>query len=166
MAEAIVSMALDGLGSFLRQEIEKEVTMVAGVQEEIEKLTKTLTSIQAVHHDADRKRVQDERVKVWLENLKEVVYEIKDVLDKWNTKIKKYSKDLEWASIISILGKTTLVQLILHDNNIVKHFEKTMWVCVSEPFDRTTIAKVIIEATGTKVPENIEWDTLNCSCLS
>ncbi|KAF6175316.1 hypothetical protein GIB67_021821 [Kingdonia uniflora] len=77
MAEAIVSMALDGLGSFLRQEIEKEVTMVAGVQEEIEKLTKTLTSIQAVHHDADRKRVQDERVKVWLENLKEFFCVIK-----------------------------------------------------------------------------------------
>ncbi|KAF6159030.1 hypothetical protein GIB67_022185 [Kingdonia uniflora] len=71
--------------------------MVVGVKEEIEKLRSTLIAIQAVLHDADRKQVQDQRVKVWLERLKEVVYEVEDILDNWNTKIiqskiKKYSE--------------------------------------------------------------------------
>ncbi|KAF6169341.1 hypothetical protein GIB67_028761 [Kingdonia uniflora] len=97
MAAASVSMVLNQLGAFLREEIEKEVIMVVGVKEDIEKLRSTLIAIQAVLHDADRKQVQDQRVKVWLERLKEVVYEVEDILDNWNTKIiqskiKKYSE--------------------------------------------------------------------------
>ncbi|KAF6141732.1 hypothetical protein GIB67_027910 [Kingdonia uniflora] len=87
MAAPVVSMVLNQLGTFLREEIHKEVIMVLGVKEEIEKLELTLTAIQAVLHDADKKQVQDQRVKVWLERLKKVVYEIEDILDKWNTKI-------------------------------------------------------------------------------
>ncbi|KAF6159031.1 hypothetical protein GIB67_022186 [Kingdonia uniflora] len=103
MAAASVSMVLNQLGAFLLQEIEKEVRMVVDVKEEIEKLRSTLIAIQAVLHDADRKQVQDQRVKVWLERLKEVIYEIEDILDKWNTKIiqskiKTQSKDKKVCS--------------------------------------------------------------------
>ncbi|KAF6141723.1 hypothetical protein GIB67_027901 [Kingdonia uniflora] len=87
MAAPVVSMVLNQLGTFLREEIHKKVIMVFGVKEEIKKLELTLTAIQAVLHDADKKQVQDQRVKVWLERLKEVVYEIEDILDNWNTKI-------------------------------------------------------------------------------
>ncbi|KAF6141731.1 hypothetical protein GIB67_027909 [Kingdonia uniflora] len=76
MAAPVVSMVLNQLGTFLREEIHKEVIMVLGVKEEIEKLELTLTAIQAVLHDADKKQVQDQRVKVWLERLKEGRIEI------------------------------------------------------------------------------------------
>ncbi|KAF6169340.1 hypothetical protein GIB67_028760 [Kingdonia uniflora] len=107
MAAASVSMVLNQLGAFLRQEIKKEVRMVVDVKEEIEKLR---LAIQAVLHDADRKQVQDVRVKVWLERLKEVVYEIEDILDKWNTKIiqskiKTQSKDKKGSIEISGLWR-------------------------------------------------------------
>ncbi|KAF6139687.1 hypothetical protein GIB67_002492 [Kingdonia uniflora] len=98
MAAPVVSMVLNQLGTFFREEIQKEVRMVVsakkevqklvlGAKEEIEKLEVTLTAIQAVLYDADKKQVQDQRVKLWLERLTEVVYEIEDILDNWNTKI-------------------------------------------------------------------------------
>uniref|UniRef100_A0A6N2M1U9 Proteasome alpha-type subunits domain-containing protein n=1 Tax=Salix viminalis TaxID=40686 RepID=A0A6N2M1U9_SALVM len=43
------------------------------------------------------------------------------------------------------IGKTTLAQLAFNDAKVTAHFEKKMWVCVSEPFDGVRIAKVILE---------------------
>ncbi|KAF6138168.1 hypothetical protein GIB67_011008 [Kingdonia uniflora] len=87
MAAPVVSMVLNQLGTFLREETHKEVIMVLGAKEGVQKLELTLIAIQAVLHDADKKQVQDKRVKLWLERLKEIVYEIEDILDKLNTKI-------------------------------------------------------------------------------
>ncbi|KAF6138218.1 hypothetical protein GIB67_011058 [Kingdonia uniflora] len=87
MAAPVVSMVLNQLGALLRQEIEKEVRMTVAVKEEVHKLKITLIAIQAVLYDADKKQVEDQQVKLWLERLKEVVYEIEDILDKLHTKI-------------------------------------------------------------------------------
>ncbi|XP_002518080.2 putative disease resistance protein RGA4 [Ricinus communis] len=45
------------------------------------------------------------------------------------------------------MGKTTLAQLAFNDETVNTHFEHKIWVCVSESFDKTLIAKMIIEAT-------------------
>ncbi|KAK9923418.1 hypothetical protein M0R45_031837 [Rubus argutus] len=42
------------------------------------------------------------------------------------------------------MGKTTLAQLAYNDENVKAHFEKSIWVCVSDPFDEIKIAKTII----------------------
>ncbi|KAJ8769572.1 hypothetical protein K2173_005175 [Erythroxylum novogranatense] len=44
------------------------------------------------------------------------------------------------------IGKTTLAKLIYNDSEIENHFEKKIWVCVSEPFDEMRIAKAILES--------------------
>ena len=58
------------------------------------------------------------------------------------------------------IGKTTLAQLTYNHHQVKVHFEKRIWVCVSEPFDQCTIAKAIIQAFGGANPNIIELQSL------
>ncbi|XP_048422980.1 putative disease resistance protein RGA1 [Pyrus x bretschneideri] len=44
------------------------------------------------------------------------------------------------------LGKTTLARSIFNDDAIGRHFEKKMWVCVSDPFDVNSILNRMLES--------------------
>ena len=59
------------------------------------------------------------------------------------------SNNAENVSVIAIvgiggLGKTTLAQNVYKYEKVNKHFEQKLWVCVSDVFEVTTIAKKII----------------------
>ncbi|KAL5719097.1 hypothetical protein ACHQM5_011922 [Ranunculus cassubicifolius] len=82
MADAIVSMVLEQFTSYAQHEVE----LVVGVREEVRKLSVTLRMIQGVLEDAEQKQVKNNAVKVWLEELKGVLYDVDDVMDDWNTK--------------------------------------------------------------------------------
>ncbi|XP_026405625.1 putative disease resistance protein RGA4 [Papaver somniferum] len=70
----------------------------------------------------------------------------------------------EQLSVVSIvgmggLGKTSLAQLVYQHQSIETHFEKLMWVCVSDKFDVYKILKEIIESiTGDSCgdPSNVD----------
>ncbi|XP_044496007.1 putative disease resistance protein RGA3 [Mangifera indica] len=93
MAEAIVSFVLKQLGSILSEQasgfIKKQVSLVGDVEEEVDKLTHHLRAIQAVLFDAEQKQMKEEAVRVWLHRLKDVCYDMEDVLDEWHTAILK-----------------------------------------------------------------------------
>uniref|UniRef100_A0A2N9HTE0 NB-ARC domain-containing protein n=1 Tax=Fagus sylvatica TaxID=28930 RepID=A0A2N9HTE0_FAGSY len=58
------------------------------------------------------------------------------------------------------IGKTTLAQLAYNDLEVKSHFEKRIWVCVSEPFDQCRVAKAILEAFGGGHPNSTELQSL------
>uniref|UniRef100_A0A2N9F1P4 NB-ARC domain-containing protein n=1 Tax=Fagus sylvatica TaxID=28930 RepID=A0A2N9F1P4_FAGSY len=43
------------------------------------------------------------------------------------------------------IGKTTLAQLAYNDPEVKAHFDLKMWVCVSDPFDKSRVAKAIVQ---------------------
>ncbi|XP_031263630.1 putative disease resistance protein RGA3 [Pistacia vera] len=85
MAEVLVSFVLEQLASIARQELK----LVAGVDDDVRKLTSNFRSIQAVLEDAESRQFKDSAVRDWLDKLKEAAYDIDDVLDEWNTSIGK-----------------------------------------------------------------------------
>ncbi|KAK8327369.1 hypothetical protein V6Z11_A11G177800, partial [Gossypium hirsutum] len=52
-------------------------------------LTNTLTTIQAVLHDAEEKQWKSEAIKNWLGKLKQAAYDLEDVLDDFKTKAQR-----------------------------------------------------------------------------
>jgi hypothetical protein len=70
--------------------------------------------------------------------------------------------DLEAISIVGMggIGKTTLAQLGFNEARVTAHFEKKIWVCVSDPFDEVRIAKAILEALQWGAPNLVELETL------
>uniref|UniRef100_A0A2N9F031 AAA+ ATPase domain-containing protein n=1 Tax=Fagus sylvatica TaxID=28930 RepID=A0A2N9F031_FAGSY len=240
MALNLVSGITKQLGSFITSEFK----LTASVKEEIQKLESKFRTIQAVLNDAEKRQVKEEAVKLWLDKLKDVSYEMDDVLDEWNTamikaaitkeqdeekaesstakKRKNFMKKLDEIinerqmygfelsgaievverpkttsfvdvseicgrdkvkdDLVSILlgkgseeersphvislvgmggiGKTTLAQLAYNDPEVKSHFEKRIWVCVSEPFDQCRVAKAILEAFGGGHPNSTELQSL------
>ncbi|KAL6334517.1 hypothetical protein AAG906_018008 [Vitis piasezkii] len=89
MADALLYIVLDRLGSLIQQQIHQEVSLVVGVETEIQSLTDTLQIVRANVADAEKRQVKEELVKVWLQKLKDIAYQMDDVLDEWSTSLLK-----------------------------------------------------------------------------
>ncbi|PRQ20752.1 putative P-loop containing nucleoside triphosphate hydrolase, leucine-rich repeat domain, L [Rosa chinensis] len=257
MAEALISVLLEQLASVVFEHTRQAVTLVLNAKEDVHSFSSNLKAIQAVLEDAEKKQVTEARVRDWLQNLKDVSYEMDDVLDEWNTEIlkqqveegenafvtkkkvrfptpancfcfgqvnkaihhhniarsiKKLNEKLtviaaekekydfhlstirgtdeqliqrqKTSSLVDIstifgreeekefllskllresnqdggrflvipivgmggMGKTTLTQLAYNNEKVTAHFQKKVWVCISDPFDEIKIAKAIIES--------------------
>ena len=89
MADALLYIVLDRLGSLIQQQIHQEVSLVVGVETEIQSLTDALQIVRANVADAEKRQVKEELVKVWLQKLKDIAYQMDDVLDEWSTSLLK-----------------------------------------------------------------------------
>ncbi|KAL5706973.1 hypothetical protein ACHQM5_025077 [Ranunculus cassubicifolius] len=82
MADALISVVVEQLASY----VQNEVRLVVDTRQEALKLTNTLKMLQDVLADADEKQVKNKSVRLWLGDLKQVVYDADDVLDEWRTR--------------------------------------------------------------------------------
>ena len=89
MAEALISQILGQLISVTSQQIAENVKSVVSVEKQVEKLTSNLQAIQTVLEDAEKRQVREASVKRWLDKLKDMSYEMEDLLDEWSTAILK-----------------------------------------------------------------------------
>ncbi|CAL8107100.1 unnamed protein product [Prunus armeniaca] len=101
MADALISVLLERLVSITYEYVEGELKHVLNVKEDVEKFTRTLRVIRAVLEDAEQRQVTDQAVKIWLDELKDISYQMVDVLDEWNTDILK--QQVEKQEVIQML---------------------------------------------------------------
>ncbi|CAI0436072.1 unnamed protein product [Linum tenue] len=259
MAAALVSQVQKELVDFAIKEVKKRGKFVIDAEKDIEKLISTFTAIGALLLDAEERQLKNEGIENWLKKLKDVSYEIDDVLDEWRTEILKRRLDdgddaagggclevkllqisdflkrvcpflptycfspkeiglrydigsrmktlnerlddidkeknlyilnpKETASYSSLqtspninfsdvkgreeelkilhgkllgddhsgvrslliqgpggFGKTTLAKMLYNDKKVEAHFDKRIWVCVSDKFDLARVAKAILES--------------------
>ncbi|KAB5513701.1 hypothetical protein DKX38_027607 [Salix brachista] len=92
MADALVSVVLKQLSLIIAQKVQKEVGLVAGVKNEVRKLESNFQAIQAVLADAEQRQLKEGSIKHWIGQLKDVSYDMDDVLDEWSTAIEKSQK--------------------------------------------------------------------------
>ncbi|XP_021893448.1 putative disease resistance protein RGA1 isoform X3 [Carica papaya] len=61
----------------------EEVRIAYGVKTELEKLRSTMGTVQLVLKDAEKKQASDENIRHWLKQLKDIFYDIEDVVDEF-----------------------------------------------------------------------------------
>ncbi|CAN6559168.1 unnamed protein product [Malus baccata var. baccata] len=87
MADALISTLLEKLASMAYEYVAEEVKLVLNVKKEVEECSRNLKAIRAVLEDAEQRQVKEANVRDWLDNLKEISFDMVDVLDDWKGEI-------------------------------------------------------------------------------
>jgi hypothetical protein len=85
MAEGFLFNIAQGIIGSLGPLAIKETKLLWGVKDELGKLEKTVSTIQAVLLDAEEQQVKRHAVKIWLKDLEDAMYEADNLLDDFST---------------------------------------------------------------------------------
>ncbi|KAF2319496.1 hypothetical protein GH714_016423 [Hevea brasiliensis] len=86
MAEAVLC-DLAGIISKLASLVLQETILCFGVKDDLGKLGRTVSTIQAVLLDAEQQYSQSHQVKEWVDSLKDAFYDADDLLDEFSTDV-------------------------------------------------------------------------------
>ncbi|KAL5802187.1 hypothetical protein ACOSQ4_030492 [Xanthoceras sorbifolium] len=85
MAEIVLSAVLPVLFEKLASRELLKFATQEGVRSKLKKWEKTLKKIKALLNDAEQKQQDDEAVKMWLDDLRDLAYDAEDILDEYAT---------------------------------------------------------------------------------
>ncbi|XP_041028147.1 putative disease resistance protein RGA4 isoform X2 [Juglans microcarpa x Juglans regia] len=83
LASALAGSLLEKLGSL----VYRELYLAWGVQSDVQKLERTILTIKIVLLDAESKQASNPKLSVWLGQLKDILYDIEDVMDEIEYKV-------------------------------------------------------------------------------
>ncbi|KAL6131876.1 hypothetical protein ACLB2K_070249 [Fragaria x ananassa] len=132
MGEAVLGALLPVLLEKLAQrEVFQYFRRLKGVNKTVmEKWTRMLTAIQAVLRDAEEKQLTQSGVKLWLDDLRDLAYDIEDILDTFATKVLKrrierqHGRKSKYSWISSLCGAKFNLSLNSEIQKISDRLEK------------------------------------------
>ncbi|KAI4353300.1 hypothetical protein L6164_002259 [Bauhinia variegata] len=115
MAEAFLEVLLQKLSS----RIQKELGLFLGAEKDMKRLSRTLSTIQAVLEDAEEKQLSDRAIRDWLHKLKDAAHHLDNVLDEISTEVRR----LEYQGLKHRPISTSRSSFLssLHPKNILFH---------------------------------------------
>ncbi|XP_021862981.2 disease resistance protein RPM1-like [Spinacia oleracea] len=129
MVESVVNIAMEKLSTFLSVEAE----LLGSLSKDVRDLQMELGSIKAVLNNAERKSEEDDTINEWLMQVREVAYNIEDVIDEYLL-LKQQQKHQQQQQKQQESYQQILIlkyQFILMTNRIRKWLRKAI-VCVSQ----------------------------------
>ncbi|KAM3750135.1 hypothetical protein ACB098_04G014400 [Castanea mollissima] len=81
MAEAIVTEFAKGILGNLITLVTDQIGLAWDFNDELTRLRENVEMVQALLADAEKRQVEEESVRLWLQRLKDVAYDADDVLD-------------------------------------------------------------------------------------
>ncbi|XP_027171493.1 disease resistance protein RGA2-like [Coffea eugenioides] len=138
MAELLVPKIIGELGDVAVKQLGAKVNLVMGVEEEVANISSKLATIEKVLHDAERRRLKDRSVGIWLEKLEDITYEMDDVLDEWNFKIHRAKNE----------GTSQNARMQPTLRNKVRSFIPSLCSCLKQVPVRSDIAQKIKKING------------------
>ncbi|KAF9625044.1 hypothetical protein IFM89_017192 [Coptis chinensis] len=105
MADAALSAFLQVVFQQLASPILEEFGLRRGVDKQLKKLTRILSRIQAILSDAEQRQIREESIRIWLRDLKDVAYDVDDLIDEMATEAFQSSRVRNFLSSISIAPK-------------------------------------------------------------
>ncbi|KAF8388514.1 hypothetical protein HHK36_027189 [Tetracentron sinense] len=95
MGEAFLSASLQVILDKLASPVLRDFNFRWSIGKKLRKLAVMLSKIQAVLNDAEQKEISDTAVKMWLSDLKDVAYDIEDVVDEFAYEVERSKAKLE-----------------------------------------------------------------------
>ncbi|XP_010245910.1 PREDICTED: putative disease resistance protein RGA3 [Nelumbo nucifera] len=87
LADAVLSAFFQVVFQYLASPILEEIGLQWGVTKEMKKLSRKLLRIREVLNDAEQRQISEESVRIWMRDLRDVVYDTEDILDQFTTGI-------------------------------------------------------------------------------
>ncbi|KAK3014475.1 hypothetical protein RJ639_008204, partial [Escallonia herrerae] len=177
MDETLLSVVAEGILSKVVSLAADEVSLAWGFKVELKRLAKRLKTVQDLLSDAESKQFTMNTVETWLRSLTAVAYDADTITHPGVGDLEKVvGRDADVSNVVGMLlnstkslsvitivgmpgqGKTTLAKLIYQNEKVVGHFDKKIWVSVSDDFDCNRILSEMVQSVTQTNPlfSNIE----------
>ncbi|KAJ8765910.1 hypothetical protein K2173_020426 [Erythroxylum novogranatense] len=125
-AQPVLSLAIQKFGDFLNQ----KSTSLFGAEEEVKRLQAELKRMLCFLKDADQRQDQDERVRNWVAEIRDIAYDTEDVIDTFLLKVAGTGDGLQryTKKITSIFFKPKLHSKILSIRNRIQDISAGMQI--------------------------------------
>ena len=87
MADAILYGVMQTIIESLGSSTLNQIGSIWGVNDELEKMKNTISTIQAVLEDAEEQQVKNHQVKDWLMKLRDAAFDADDLLSEFTTRV-------------------------------------------------------------------------------